>query len=79
VWARKTNGLFRHLLEAIETAYPARRYDRIYVVVDNYKIHKAQAVERWLAAHPRIELVFLPPVVRKPIRSNASSETRTTK
>jgi DDE superfamily endonuclease len=30
------------------------------VVVDNYKIHKAQAVQRWLAAHPRIELVFLP-------------------
>jgi len=60
VWTRKTNGLFRHLLEAIETTYPARRYDRIYVVVDNYKIHKAQAVERWLAAHPRIELVFLP-------------------
>jgi hypothetical protein len=24
--------------------------------VDNYKIHKAQAVERWLAAHPRFEL-----------------------
>jgi transposase len=60
VWARKTNGLFRALLEAVETAYPARRYDRIYVVVDNYKIHKAQAVQRWLASHPRIELVFLP-------------------
>jgi transposase len=30
------------------------------VVVDNYKIHKAQAVDRWLAAHPRFELVFLP-------------------
>jgi DDE superfamily endonuclease len=30
------------------------------VVVDNYKIHKAQAVQRWLAAHPRLELVFLP-------------------
>jgi transposase len=60
VWARKTNGLFRDLLEAVETAYPARRYDRIYVVVDNYKIHKAQAVQRWLASHPRLELVFLP-------------------
>jgi DDE superfamily endonuclease len=31
------------------------------VVVDNYKIHKAQAVEQWLAAHPRFELLFLPP------------------
>jgi IS1 family transposase len=60
VWARKTNALFRNLLEWVETAYPARRYDRIYVVVDNYKIHKAQAVQRWLAAHRRVELVFLP-------------------
>ena len=60
VWGCKTNGLFRALLEAVETAYPARRYDRIYVVVDNYKIHKAQAVEQWLTTHPRIELVFLP-------------------
>jgi transposase len=60
VWARKTNGLFRDLLALVETAYPARRYDRVYVVVDNYKIHKAQAVQRWLAFHPRIELVFLP-------------------
>jgi transposase len=60
VWVRKTNGLFRALLETVETAYPARRYDRIYLVVDNYKIHKAQAVPRWLALHPRVELVFLP-------------------
>ena len=28
--------------------------------MDNYKIHKAQAVQRWLAAHCRLELVFLP-------------------
>jgi hypothetical protein len=25
LWARQTNGLFRALLEAVETAYPARR------------------------------------------------------
>ena len=30
------------------------------MVVDNYKIHKAQAVQRWLETHPRFELVFLP-------------------
>jgi hypothetical protein len=60
VWARKTNGLFRDLLETLATAYPARRFDRIYGVVDNYKIHKAQAVQRWLETHPRFELVFLP-------------------
>lgn len=60
VWACKTNGLFRDLLQSGETAYLAHRYDRIYVVVDNYKIHKARAVPRWLASHPRVELVFLP-------------------
>jgi transposase len=30
------------------------------VVVDNYKIHKANAVEQWLATHPRVTLLFLP-------------------
>jgi putative transposase len=57
---RKTNQLFRDLLDTLELRYPARRYDRIYVVADNYKIHKAQAVEQWLAAHPRFELLWLP-------------------
>ena len=33
---------------------------RLYVVVDNYKIHKAKAVEQWLATHPRVTLLFLP-------------------
>jgi putative transposase len=57
---RQTNQLFRDLLDTLELRYPARRYDRIYVVVDNYKIHKAQAVGRWLAAHSRFELLWLP-------------------
>ena len=57
---RKTNALFRALLEVLEAAYPARCYDRIYLVVDNDKIHQAQAVQRWLAAHPRFELLWLP-------------------
>jgi hypothetical protein len=26
---------------------------------DNYKIHKAKAVEQWLATHPRVTLLFL--------------------
>jgi len=57
---RKTNALFRDLLDTLELRYPARRYDRVSVVVDNYTIHKAQAVERWLAAHSRFELLWLP-------------------
>ena len=58
--ARKTNQLFRDLLETLEASYPAERYTRLYVVVDNYKIHKAKAVEQWLATHPRVTLLFLP-------------------
>jgi transposase len=30
------------------------------VVVDTAKIHKAVEVEKWLAAHPRFELLYLP-------------------
>lgn len=60
VWWRKTHGLFLDLLQALEHAYPPGRFTHLYVVVDNYKIHKAQAVEQWLAAHPRVELLFLP-------------------
>ena len=29
-------------------------------MVDNYSIHKAKQVERWLAQHQQIELVYLP-------------------
>jgi putative transposase len=57
---RKTNALFRDLLTVLDARYPAERYTRLYVVVDNYKIHKAKAVEDWLAAHPRFSLLFLP-------------------
>jgi putative transposase len=58
--SRKTNALFRDLLSVLEERYPADGYTRLYVVVDNYKIHKAAAVEQWLATHPRVTLLFLP-------------------
>src|SRR5262245_35572891 len=57
---RKTTVLFRALLVHLEGLYPPPRFTKVYVVVDNYGIHKAKAVERWLAAHPRFELLFLP-------------------
>jgi len=57
---RKTNALFRDLLDVLDARYPAERYTQIYVVVDNYKIHKAKAVEDWLAAHRRVTLLWLP-------------------
>jgi transposase len=57
---RKRAGLFLELLKALDAAYPAKAYSRLYVVVDNFGIHKAKAVAEWLAMHPRIELLFLP-------------------
>ncbi len=60
VGPRKTNALFRDLLQTLETAYPAAQYQQIHVVVDNDKIHQAKAIEEWLATHPRVRLLFLP-------------------
>jgi DDE superfamily endonuclease len=57
---RKNNGLFRDLLTLLDRTYPAARITRIYIVVDNYCIHKAKAVQQWLVSHPRFELLWLP-------------------
>jgi len=57
---RKTNALFRALLDRLEWLYPRAKFTKVFVVVDNYGIHKAKAVEQWLAAHPRFEVLFLP-------------------
>jgi hypothetical protein len=57
---RKTNALLRDLLSRLDARSPTERYTRLYVVVDNYKIHKAKAIEQWLASHPRFTVVFLP-------------------
>ena len=52
-------GCFGNLLTVLDTTYPAPAVTRIYVVVDNYCIHKAKAVKQWLASHPRFELLWL--------------------
>jgi putative transposase len=57
---RKNNGLFRDLLTLLDTTYPAPGVTHMYVVADNYCIHKAKAVEQWLAKHPRFTLLWLP-------------------
>ena len=44
----------------LDHTYPASEVTRIYVVVDNYCIHKAKAVEQWLGAHPCFALLWLP-------------------
>jgi DDE superfamily endonuclease len=60
VWYRKPTGLFLDLLQTLDRTYPARTFRRLSVVVDNAKIHQAAAVRKWLAAHPRFELLYLP-------------------
>ena len=57
---RKSAGLFLELLQALDRAYPAASYERLYVVVDNFGIHKAKVVSQWLAGHRRVELLWLP-------------------
>jgi transposase len=60
VWYRKTTGLFLDLLATLDRAYPARAFTRLSVVADNAKIHHAEEVAKWLATHPRFELLYLP-------------------
>jgi putative transposase len=57
---RKNNSLFRELLDVLDQTSPESQMDRIYVVVDNYVIHKAKAVKQWLEKHPRFALLWLP-------------------
>jgi putative transposase len=56
---RKTNWLFRQLL-ALLASRCGPCIKRIYIVADNYRIHKAKAVEQWLATQPRFEILWLP-------------------
>lgn len=60
IWYRKVTGLFLDLLKIIDESYGMEKYTHIYLVADNYKIHKSKAVERWLKAHPRFEILYLP-------------------
>jgi len=32
----------------------------IFMILDNYSVHKTKAVERFLERHPRLQLLFLP-------------------
>jgi transposase len=60
VWYRKTTGLFVDLLDTLDRTYPAPQFTRLAVVADNAKIHKAVEVTKWLTAHPRFTLLYLP-------------------
>jgi DDE superfamily endonuclease/Winged helix-turn helix len=57
---RKTHALCRDLLTQLARTDPAPRGTRIAVVVDHSCIHQANAVEEWLARHPRVALRWVP-------------------
>jgi transposase len=48
---------FLAFLEYLLMAYPK---GPILLIVDNFSSHTAHAVEAWLAAHPRLQLYYLP-------------------
>jgi transposase len=56
---KKDNALFRQLLQTLEKICGSK-IKRIFLVLDNYRIHKAKAVGRWLEQHPRFCFLWLP-------------------
>jgi transposase len=60
VWPHKNNVGFRHLLTQVLRLHPADA-GKIVVVVDNYRIHKTQAVNQMLTKlKGHLRLYFLP-------------------
>jgi transposase len=57
-YAQKNSLLFIHLLYHLHRAYRSAR--RIVLILDNYSIHKSFLTQRWLAQHPKFELLFQP-------------------
>jgi DDE superfamily endonuclease len=57
---RKNHGVFRALFTLLDAPEPAPQIARMDVVADNSWMHKAKAVEQWLASPPRFALLGLP-------------------
>lgn len=53
----RTRKEFIAFLGHLLTVYPTAC---IFIILDNGSIHKAKDVREWLAAHPRIQLLWLP-------------------
>ncbi len=54
---RKLAVHFVAFLSHLAATYPD---ERLVVVMDNVATHRAKVVQRWLAAHPRVTVVWLP-------------------
>ena len=57
--ARKRQVGFMAFLSQLEQELPASK-TRVYLVLDNLKVHKGRLVQAWFAAHPRFVCHFLP-------------------
>jgi transposase len=55
--ARKLAVNFVAFLRQLAQAYPT---GPLYLVLDNVKMHDAKVVRTWLAAHPRVQVLWLP-------------------
>jgi len=54
---RKRGVEFISFLSTLANCYPL---GTIYVIVDNASIHTSRAVQKWLAEHGRLQLIYLP-------------------
>jgi len=59
-WPNKNNVGFRHLLKQVVALHENDTH-KVVLVVDNFRIHQAKAVQAWLKAHrTQLRLYFLP-------------------
>jgi transposase len=56
--ARHTSADFLAFLDRVVATQPRRR--TIHLIADNLSAHKTKAVQRWLAAHPRVTMHYTP-------------------
>jgi transposase len=59
IGTRKNSALFLQLLQSLESSC-GPKVRRIFLVLDNFKIHKSKVVNCWLEKHPRFHFLWLP-------------------
>lgn len=62
-YAESTAETFQQFLQVVLNRYAGQR---IYLILDNAKIHHAKALAPFLADHSELHLVFLPPYFPNP-------------
>jgi transposase len=79
LWFRKMTGLFLDLLNVLDRAYPARRFDRVYVVADNGKFIKRRQCSAGCGSILALCCCFCLPIAPAPTPSSVASATCMTK